>query len=295
MESKFTKELFKKMQENYNKEVSVTGNYLKLVPGNIYTIRLIPRDDEHLTYQYFKHAFRSVSSGKFVNIMCPTTTGDPCPFCSKRFELWDMYVKTKDERYKDLTKPVRRTDRHLVNVYVIDDPSNPKNNGTVKLMEYGRGGTIDNCIEQAVTGMMKDEQGWRICDLSPDGMNMQIQVSKNNGGYNEYVAMFKSASALPNVTDIDKLYAQAIDLTKIPVVKTNDEIKHLLETETGVTTSLKEDVTHAPAPVATPAVATPAPVTTPVVETPAPTPAESVDKSSDGYDEVMAELSQYID
>lgn len=303
MSTKFTEALFDKLKEAHNKEPNTGsgGNYLKLKPGNTYTIRLVPNIDdiEKSTFQYFKHAFRSVSSGQFVNFMCPSSTQDPCPFCSKRFELWDTYQKTNDERYKEMTKPVRRTDRRLVNVYVVDDPSNPQNNGSVKLMEYGKGGTIDNCIDQAMNGMMADEQGFRIFDLSPNGMNMQIQVTKNSGGFNEYVAIFKKACALPNVTDVDTIYEKLTDLTKIPVVKTFDEIKQLLDTETGVVEASQAPVAPAPTPtpvvehVHTAPVATETATTAPV-ETATTAP---VDKPSDGFDndEVMAELSQYID
>ena len=111
---------------------------------------------------------------------------------------------------------------------VIKDPSNPENEGQVKIINAGI--QLNKIIQNAIDGDDKDEFGFRIFDLSPNGCNLRIKVETNDGGYPTYVSSrFVSPSPVEGLDDADEIYNQVKSLDTIFQQKSYEEIKNLLD------------------------------------------------------------------
>ncbi len=207
------------------------GNFkdiLKCSIGNNYIVRLVPNTDDisKTMYHYFNHGWKSLATGQFVSCICPTTIGERCPICEERMRLY-----RGDTEDKDNAKLLGRKEQWLVNVYIVDDPSNEENNGNVKILRYGK--QLEKVIRDATDGIDKDEFGARIFDLTGDGCNLRIAVEKNDGGYPTYVSSkFLRESSIDGMDDtkIDKTYEELFQLEKVFESKSTEEVQELLDT-----------------------------------------------------------------
>lgn len=207
------------------------GNFkdiLKTPIGNNFLVRLIPdvNDISKTMYHYFSHGWKSLATGQFVSTVCPTTAGDRCPICEERVRLY-----RGDDEDKENAKLLGRKEQWLVNVYVVDDPTSNENNGSIKMVRYGK--QLDKVIRDATEGVDKDEFGARVFDLTDDGCNLRIAVEKNDGGYPTYVSSkFLRESGIDGMTDakIEKTYDGLFELDKVFDQKSSEEVKEILDT-----------------------------------------------------------------
>jgi hypothetical protein len=99
-------------------------------------IRFLPDPNGTPYKQYFQHWFdyESASGGvqKYIE-NCATSIKMGCPVCDKNRELWNSaYKQDKD------TASLRKRKAHWVsNILVLQDESNPVNEGKVFLFDYG--------------------------------------------------------------------------------------------------------------------------------------------------------------
>ena len=128
----------------------------------------------------------------------------------------------------------------MVNVYVIDDPEHPENNGTVKILRYSAKMRKDGSpasplygkIHDGVFGDDRDEIGKNAFDLTANGVNFAIKVEENDGGWHDYAnSKFKFPSDLGlSETEIAELYESTYDLEEfIPDAKSDEELKAILD------------------------------------------------------------------
>ena len=219
---------------------------MKTQMGNNYIVRLVPNMDDvaKTTHHYFSHGWRSNATGQFVSCICPTTFGKRCPICEERVRLY-----RGDDEDTANAKLLGKKEQWLVNVYVIDDPTNKENNGEVKILRYGK--QLDKIIRDAMDGIDKDEFGARIFDLTEDGCNLRIAVEKNDGGYPTYVSSkFLRESEIEGMNDakVDETHEGIFDLEKVFDHKTPEEVKEILDTHffceiSSSTTEIKEETT----------------------------------------------------
>tara|TARA_R110002126_G_scaffold122632_2_gene264414 strand:+ start:1614 stop:2537 length:924 start_codon:yes stop_codon:yes gene_type:complete len=207
------------------------GNFkdiLKTPIGNNFLVRLVPdvNDISKTLYHYFSHGWKSLATGQFVSTICPTTIGSRCPICEERVRLY-----RGDDEDKENAKLLGRKEQWLVNVYVVDDPTSRENNGTIKMVRYGK--QLDKVIRDATEGVDKDEFGARVFDLTDDGCNLRIAVEKNDGGYPTYVSSkFLRESGIDGMTDakIEKTYDGLFELDKVFDQKSSEEVNEILDT-----------------------------------------------------------------
>ena len=142
---------------------------------------------------------------------------------------------------------VRRLEKWLVNVYVIDDPVNPDNNGKVKILRYGK--QLQKIITEAIEGEDAEEFGPRIFDLGSDGVNFKIKVEQQ-GDFPTYVSSrFTSAGKVDLSEDQQKdIYEGAFDLTEVFTLKSYDELKDMLNEHYYCRTEDSTPETSAPVP-----------------------------------------------
>jgi hypothetical protein len=226
----YSKSLFESIKESLNKNKS-EGNsafkdFLKLEKGKTYLVRLVPNmsEPEKTFFHYYSHTWQSREDQSIVNVFCPNTYGDRCPIDEYRSKIWKKGVKSEQEEIK----PLKRTEQWLVNVYVIKDPTNPENQGEVKILRYGK--QLAKIIDDAISGDDSDEFGDKIFDLSKNGCNLRIKVEENEGGFSTYVASrFQSPSEIEDLSDPDSVYEKINTFESIFNQQSYDEIANVFK------------------------------------------------------------------
>lgn len=288
---------------------SAYRNLLQLEAPSTYVVRLLPniKNPEESILHYFHHGWNSINTGQYVSAVSPSTWGERCPVS----ELYFKILRDGSEQDKERAKAnLRRKENWLVNVLVVNDPKKPENNGTIKVLRYGR--QLDKIIQSAINGDDAEEFGARIFDLSPEGCNLRIKVelvSDKPGApkYPTYTASkFLNASPIEGIDDdkIQELYNSIYDLNTFVERKSATELKTFIDEHfygknseatpevedtavEGVT--VEEDVSYeAPAPKKVAS----APVTTAKTSAPAPVPAA---KPASTHDDKVAALLDGLD
>ncbi len=124
---------------------------------------------------------------------------------------------------------MRRNERWLINVYVVDDPTNPENNGTLKIVRYGK--QLHKIISDAIDGEGSEDFGPRIFDLSENGVNLKIKCEQQ-GDYITYVSSkFTLPKKIEGLSDskAEEVYSSVFDLTSLIPTKSIDELNEILD------------------------------------------------------------------
>jgi hypothetical protein len=226
---KYTSNLFESIKEALSKKTSDGGNFkdfMKLEIGKSYIVRLIPNlaNPERTFFHYFHHLWNSTLSNELVSVLCPTTHGERCPIDEYRSKVY----KTNDKAQIEKIRPIKRNENWLVNVYVIKDPTNPENQGQVKILRYGK--QLNEIITSAISGDEAEDFGSKIFDLSEKGCSLRINVKENEGGYPTYVSSkFMNSGIIEGDPDTDQIYNSIKGLDNIFEQKSYEEISKLLK------------------------------------------------------------------
>jgi len=288
---------------------SAYRNLLQLEAPATYVVRLLPniKNPEESILHYFHHGWNSISTGQYVSVMSPSTWGDRCPVS----ELYFKVLRDGSDQDKERAKAnLRRKENWLVNVLVVNDPKKPENNGTIKVLRYGR--QLDKIVQAAIKGDDAEEFGARIFDLSPEGCNLRIKVelvSDKPGApkYPTYTASkFLAPSSIEGLDEekIEETYNGIFDLNAFVERKSSEDIKTFIdehyygnkaEADTAEPEPVSEEdvpyepVVKKPATVSVPA-AKPAPVASSTVKSVNPLP-----KESSTHDDKVAALLDGLD
>tara|TARA_R110000765_G_scaffold12785_2_gene39186 strand:+ start:1040 stop:1897 length:858 start_codon:yes stop_codon:yes gene_type:complete len=222
------KSLFESIKTEMTKDGgnSNRSQFLRTEVGNTYTVRLLPniKDPSKTFFHYYTHGWTSFATGQYINQISPQTWGERDPIGETRYRI----TKTGTLEEKEKAKSILRRENWLVNVYVINDPVNPDNNGTIKLLRFGR--QLHKVVMEAMQGDDADELGPRIFDLSKNGVDFRIKVEKQ-GDFPTYVSSkFGMPKAVEGVDTkkATELYEAMTDLEAVFTVKSYDELKELL-------------------------------------------------------------------
>lgn len=251
------------LADNSSSNQSSYTEIMQTRPGNVYTVRLLPfaKAPENTFYHYYNHGWTSFATGQYVQALSPQTYGERDPIAEERFRA----SRTGSEEEKEKAQAIRRMEKWLVNVYVIDDPSNPDNNGKVKMLRYGK--QLQKIITEAIEGEDAEEFGPRIFDLGPDGVNFKIKVEQQ-GDYPTYVSSrFTTAGKIDlSEAEQEKIYNNVFDLTQVFPHKSYDDLKQMLDEHyfCQVSEPETEVATESQAPVESVATPSPEPVATSV-------------------------------
>ena len=218
--------------------------------GNTFTVRLLPfaKDPSKTFFHYYNHGWNSFATGQYVQTLSPQTFGERDPIAEERFKV----LRTGSEEDKEKMSAVRRLEKWLVNVYVIDDPANPDNNGKVKILRYGK--QLQKIITEAIEGEDAEEFGPRIFDLGSEGVNFKIKVEQQ-GDFPTYVSSrFTTAGKIDLSEDQQKdIYDGVFDLNEVFTLKSYDELKEMFNEHYYCKTGDEVQETSAPTPTETPA------------------------------------------
>lgn len=231
----------KRDKANENK---VDENFLNCKEGHTYIVRLLPytASPADTFVDYEEYGFPSCIPGQgYVYLgRTPKSVGKDDPVARLQWSTYQEGKETKDDGKMQRSYKLLPQKKRMVNVYVVDDPSNPENNGTVKVLRFSSRlnkdgsptGHIHKIIESGIFGDNKDEVGKRAFDLTKNGCNLKIKVTKNAGGWNDYS---ESSFTFPkdlglNKAQIEEIYSQTKDLNElIPNVKSESEIQSILD------------------------------------------------------------------
>lgn len=216
------------------------SNILKFEIGKTYKLRLIPfvDDPSKTIVHYIEYGWTSKATDNYVSAISPSTWQEPCP-------ISEVYRKGFKDRVN--TSGIKRREQWLVNVFVVDDPSHPENNGTVKVFRYGK--QIDKIIQQATVGDLSDELGKAVFDVTSNGYDFIVRCEKQQEFPNYSNSSFaRRPSALPGIGDdeakITEIYSHLIDLSNLCKVKSYESLQKMLDEHYYVTNkvSVNEDV-----------------------------------------------------
>lgn len=229
---------------------NVKADILRFTPDNQYDLRLIPNvtSPEKTFFHYYNQAWTSFCTGQYISVMSPQTFNKPDVIANTKFKLKNS--GTEEEKRKADT--IRRSENWLVNVYVISDPTNPDNNGTVKIMRFGK--QLHKIIMDCLQDTDEASVGARAFDLTEHGCNFRVKVDKQ-GDFPSYVtSKFLLPSAVPNAPEVDTIMESAYDLENVFKLKTDDEMRQTMDEHffCDVVQSASTSAPAAPSPVAKP-------------------------------------------
>jgi hypothetical protein len=224
--STFTTSMFASIKDALQKDTKPGGgmtDIMRLEKGNSYIVRLLPntKDPAKTFFHYYVHGFESLATGRYMSLVSPQTFGERDPIAEFRYKV----NRTGTTEEKEKAKGITRLEKWLVNVHVIDDPSNPENNGKVKVLRYGK--QLHNIIMEAIEGEDAGQLGERIFDTSENGCSLRVKV-EDQGGFPTYVS---SKFLMPG--PVDGLTAEsaqaavddAADLDSIFNIKSYNELQ----------------------------------------------------------------------
>jgi hypothetical protein len=166
-------------------EVDKAGNGMAV-------IRFLPApaadgDDALPWVRIFSHGFQG-SGGWFID-NCLTTLNEKCPVCEHNNTLWNSGIDAN----KDIARKQKRKLSYIANILVVSDPSNPQNEGQIKLFKFGK--KIFDKITEAMNPEFADEEAVNPFDMW-EGANFKLKI-RNVEGYRNYdKSEFASKSAL---------------------------------------------------------------------------------------------------
>ena len=242
--------------------------------GNGYAvIRFLPAvDGEDMPWaKVWNHAFQGPTGQWYIENSL-TTIGQNDPVSEMNSAYWNSGVESD----KEIARKQKRKLQYFANIFVVEDPANPQNEGKVMLYRFGKK-IFDKCME-AMQPAFKDETAVNPFDFW-EGANFKLKLRMVEGYWNYDKSEFSAPSALFDDDDqLEEVWKKQYPLSEFTSetnFKSYEELKKRLDTvlvgtvKVGNATEVMEDV----------------PWDEPKVDT-KPTPAPAVD--NDGSEDTMS-------
>lgn len=188
------------------------------------------------------HLFRSKTTNSMVRVNCSpeSETGmrATCPLCRESIRLY----KEKKEAER---KVINRIVNGYINAYVIHNPFDSDQDGTVRILRFGV--KVRPIIDDALTGRYASMFGNRIFDCGADGVTFVLECNKNGQWVDYTRSYFKtpqdSQEDVKKLSDkeLSKIYESVFDIEDQCGLKPNtvDEILDVMEKHLGIATGHK--------------------------------------------------------
>jgi hypothetical protein len=213
--------------------------------GNGYAvIRFLPAaEGQELPWvRYFDHFFKGPTGQWYVEKSL-TTLGNNDPVSEYNSRLWNSGI----EEDKETARKQKRRLHYVANIMVVNDPSNPANEGKVFLYDFGK--KIFDKIMDKMQPEFPGEEPINPFDFWT-GADFQLKI-RNVAGYRNYdKSEFKASAPLleADETKLEATYNQLHDVTEFTApssYKSYDELKGRLEVvlgqSTGAGSTVKND------------------------------------------------------
>ena len=173
-------------------------------------IRFLPApavdgDDALPWVRRFDHGFQGPGGWYIENSL--TTLGQKDPVSEYNTTLWNSGI----EANKEIARKQKRRLHYIANILVISDPSNPSNEGQIKLFKFGK--KIFDKITEAMNPEFADETPINPFDMW-EGANFKLKI-RNVEGYRNYdKSEFADKSALLDGDDekLEELWKKEFSL-----------------------------------------------------------------------------------
>jgi len=222
--------------------------------GNGYAVlRFLPATEgQELPWvRYWDHGFKGPTGLWYIENSL-TSIGQPDPVGELNSRLWNSGIESDKDRARDQ----KRRLHYVVNMLVVQDPSNPQNEGKVFLYKFGK--KIFDKIMDSMQPEFADEKAVNPFDFW-EGADFKLKI-RNVEGYRNYdKSEFAAPSALKDGDDaqLEAIYNQLHDLAEFADpknYKSYDDLKAKLgrvlgeEAIAGAPTMRQEAQMNTPAP-----------------------------------------------
>ncbi len=238
--------------------------------GNGYAvIRFLPAvEGEDMPWaKVWNHAFQGPTGQWYIENSL-TTVGQNDPVSEMNSAYWNSGVESD----KEIARKQKRKLQYFANIYVVEDPANPQNEGKVMLYRFGKK-IFDKCME-SMQPAFKDETAVNPFDFW-EGANFKLKLRKVEGYWNYDKSEFESPSALfDNDDELEEVWKKEYPLSEFTAptnFKSYDELKKRLDMVLAGTTTVGSAA----------AVMEDEPWVAPKVDT-KPTPAPNIDNDDEG-------------
>ena len=223
--------------------------------GNGYALlRFLPASEgQELPWvRYWDHGFKGPTGLWYIENSL-TSIGQPDPVGELNSKLWNSGIESD----KDKARDQKRRLHYVVNMLVLQDPSNPANEGKVFLYKFGK--KIFDKIMDSMQPEFADEKAVNPFDFW-EGADFKLKI-RNVEGYRNYdKSEFAAPTSLYEADDVklEAVYNQLHDLSEFTDpknYKTYDELKTKLgrvlgeEAIAGAPTMAQTAQMNEPAPV----------------------------------------------
>ena len=206
--------------------------------GNGYAIiRFLPAPEgEDLPWaRSWNHGFQGPGGWYIENSL--TTLGQKDPVSEYNSQLWNSGI----EANKEIARKQKRRLTYVSNVLVIKDPTNPQNEGQVRLYKYGK--KIWDKINDQMNPEFEDETPLNPFDLW-EGANFKLKIRKVDGFSNYDKSEFEASTPVNDedskMEELWKTEHSLSEFTDPKNFKTYSELKEKLDRVLGITTGTAE-------------------------------------------------------
>ena len=209
-------------------------------------IRFLPAsaadgDDGLPWVRTFDHGFQG-PGGWYIEKSL-TTIGQNDPVSDYNTVLWNSGIDAN----KEIARKQKRRLHYIANIIVVSDPSNPENDGQLRLFKFGK--KIFDKITEAMNPQFEDEKAINPFDFW-EGANFKIKI-RNVEGYRNYdKSEFEKPSALYGGDDakLEALWKRQHSLKEFvdpKNFKSYDELKKRLDKVLGLDGAIPVSTTKA--------------------------------------------------
>jgi len=190
-------------------------------------IRFLPAPEgEDIPFvRIWDHGFKG-PTGQWYIEKSLTTIGQDDPVGERNSKLWNTGLDSDKEKARE----TKRRLKYYANIYVVNDPANPENNGTVKLFAFGK--KIFDKLNDLMNPQFEDEKAIDPFNLW-EGANFRLKQRKVDGWPNYDKSDFDSQGPLLDDDDkLEEIYKSEFSLKELvdpKNFKTYDELKKRFE------------------------------------------------------------------
>ena len=205
--------------------------------GNGYAvIRFLPAvEGEDMPWaKVWNHAFQGPTGQWYIENSL-TTVGQNDPVSEMNSAYWNSGVESD----KEIARKQKRKLQYFANIFVVEDPANPENEGKVMLYRFGKK-IFDKCME-AMQPAFKDETAVNPFDFW-EGANFKLKLRMVEGYWNYDKSEFSAPSALFDDDDkLEEIWKKEYPLSEFTAAtnfKSYDELKKRMDMVLAGTTTV---------------------------------------------------------
>jgi len=197
-------------------------------------IRFLPSPEgEDLPWaRTWNHGFQGPGGWYIENSL--TTLGQKDPVSEHNSQLWNSGI----EANKETARKQKRRLTYIANVYIVKDPTNPQNEGQIRLYKFGK--KIWDKINDKMNPEFEDETPVNPFDFW-EGANFKVKIRKVDGFSNYDKSEFTAPA--PLLEDDDQMEAvwkkqnSLAEFTDPKNFKTYEELKEKMDRVLGLVSS----------------------------------------------------------